>query len=90
MVAGTHAVTLAVMLCTLRASSAACRFHQAAVVAQVFLTPSHLAIAMEYAPGGDLYQHLLMHHPSRSVPEDQARWFLQQLLVGLDYCHRKV
>ncbi len=24
----------------------------------------------------------------RGMPEDLARWILQQLLVALDYCHR--
>ena len=64
--------------------------HMQAPSAQVFLTPTHLAIAMEYAPGGDLYQYLLAQQPNHGLPEDQARWFFQQLLVGLDYCHRKV
>ena len=22
------------------------------------------------------------------VPEDEARWFFQQFIIGLDYCHR--
>ena len=57
---------------------------------QVFLTRTHLAIAMEYAPGGDLYQHVIARKPFCRLPEDQARWLFQQLLIGLDYCHRKV
>lgn len=24
------------------------------------------------------------------LKEDEARWFFQQLIVGLDYCHRMV
>ena len=25
---------------------------------EIFLTPNHLAIAMEYAPGGDMFQYV--------------------------------
>ena len=45
---------------------------------------------MEYAEGGDLYQHLTARKPYFRLPEDQARWIFQQLLIGLDYCHKKV
>ena len=51
----------------------------------VFLTQHHLAIIMEYAPGGDLMGYIREH---RGVPEALARWFFQQLIIGLDYCHR--
>lgn len=52
---------------------------------EVFLTPSYLCIAMEYAPGGDMFEHVVKKNGLR---EDEARWFFQQLIVGLDYCHR--
>ena len=54
---------------------------------QVFLTPTHLALAMEYAPGGDLYSYVSTR---ARLPEDHARFFFQQLIIGMDYCHRKV
>ena len=57
---------------------------------QVFLTPTHLALVMEYAPGGDLYQHLITRTPFPWFPENQARWLFQQMLIGLDYCHKQV
>ena len=57
---------------------------------QVFLTKGHVALAMEYAHGGDLYQHVIARKPLCRLPEDQARWIFQQLLIGLDYCHKKV
>ena len=25
----------------------------------------------------------------RGLPESEARWFFQQLMLGMDYCHRK-
>ena len=36
---------------------------------QVFLTPTHLAIAMEYAKGGNLFHYLLQHTPHCRLTE---------------------
>lgn len=58
--------------------------------AQVFLTTTHLAIAMEYAQGGDLFNYTLGHRPHGRLAEQQGRWIFQQLIIGLDYCHRRV
>jgi len=57
---------------------------------EVFLTDQHLAIAMEYANGGDLahYVDALMRHTGRGIPEAQARVLFQQLMVAVDFCHR--
>lgn len=52
---------------------------------EVFLTPGHLGIAMEFASGGDMFEYVVRKNGLR---EDEARWFFQQLVVGLDYCHR--
>lgn len=57
---------------------------------QVFLTPTHLAIAMEYAKGGNLFHYLLQHGPHCRLNEAKAQWIFQQLIIGLDYCHRRV
>ena len=57
---------------------------------QVFLTPAHLAIAMEYAKGGNLFHYLLQHGPHCRLTEAKAQWIFQQLIIGLDYCHRRV
>ena len=54
---------------------------------QVFLTPDYLALAMEYAPGGDLFRYVSAR---RGLSEEEARWFFQQLIVAIDYCHRMV
>lgn len=56
-------------------------------VVQVFLTPQHLGIAMEFASGGDMFEYVVKKNGLR---EEEARWFFQQLIVGLDYCHRMV
>lgn len=52
---------------------------------EVFLTEKYLAIAMEYAPGGDMFQHVKR---KGGLEEGEARWFFQQLIIGLDYCHK--
>ncbi len=56
----------------------------------MFLTPTHLGIAMEFAQGGDLFQYLLRQQPHCRLLEVHARWIFQQLMIGLDFCHRKV
>ena len=60
------------------------------VPAQVFITQTHLAIAMEYAQGGDMFKYICRHKPHCRLLENQARWIFQQLIIGLDYCHSKV
>ena len=55
--------------------------------AQVFLTKEYLAIAMEYAAGGDMFQYV-KHRGG--LEEVEARWFFQQLIIGMDYCHKMV
>lgn len=53
----------------------------------VFLTPKHLAIVMEYVPGGNLYRMLLQKGKLKEV---EARWLFQQLIVALEFIHRRV
>ena len=53
----------------------------------MFLTPEHLAIVMEHLPEGDLFQYLQQR---RSLPESEARWCFQQLVLAIDYSHRVV
>jgi len=57
-------------------------------VREVFLTPKYLAIAMEYAMGGDLFGYIIRNSPAGQLPEDHAQALLQQLILGLDFCHR--
>ena len=54
---------------------------------EVFLTPTHLCIAMEYAAGGELFDRIVR---AGRFSEDEARYFFQQLICGIDYCHRSV
>jgi serine/threonine protein kinase len=54
---------------------------------QVFLTPDYLGIAMEYAAGGDMYNLVTL---ASGLSERDARWFFQQLIIAVDFCHRAV
>ncbi|KAM0909078.1 hypothetical protein ACQ4PT_015029 [Festuca glaucescens] len=51
---------------------------------EVILTPTHLAIVMEYASGGELFERICT---AGRFSEDEARFFFQQLLSGVSYCH---
>ena len=53
----------------------------------MFLTPTHLAIAMEYAAGGELFDRIVK---AGRFSEDEARFFFQQLISGVQYCHSQV
>ena len=57
------------------------------ILPQVFLTEEYMAIAMEYAAGGDMFQLVVRQ---RGLPEADARWYFQQLIIAIDYCHRMV
>ena len=54
---------------------------------QVFLLPEYLAITMEYAAGGDLFQ---LVGRAGGLREEDAKWYFQQIIVAIDYCHRMV
>ncbi|WOK93345.1 serine/threonine-protein kinase SAPK2 isoform X2 [Canna indica] len=51
---------------------------------EVLLTPTHLAIVMEYAAGGELFARICN---AGRFSEDEARFFFQQLISGVSYCH---
>ncbi|KAM3375487.1 Serine/threonine-protein kinase SAPK2 [Capsicum chinense] len=51
---------------------------------EVLLTPTHLAIVMEYAAGGELFDRICS---AGRFSEDEARFFFQQLISGVSYCH---
>ncbi|DBA88727.1 hypothetical protein WJX77_011390 [Trebouxia sp. C0004] len=57
---------------------------------EVFLTPEHLGIVSEYAPGGDLVNYIERHNMAydHALLESEARWLFQQLIVAIDYCHQ--
>ncbi|XP_076909371.1 serine/threonine-protein kinase SRK2I-like [Bidens hawaiensis] len=51
---------------------------------EVILTPTHLAIVMEYVAGGELFDRICN---AGRFSEDEARFFFQQLISGVSYCH---
>ncbi|KEH35656.1 putative protein kinase CAMK-OST1L family [Medicago truncatula] len=51
---------------------------------EVVLTPTHLAIVMEYAAGGELFERICN---AGRFSEDEARYFFQQLISGVHFCH---
>lgn len=58
---------------------------------EVFLTPQHLAIVMEFAAGGDMFEYVIKHKgsaPGEGLPEEVARGFFQQLILALDFCQK--
>ncbi|RDY03538.1 Serine/threonine-protein kinase SAPK7, partial [Mucuna pruriens] len=50
---------------------------------EVALTPTHLAIVMEYAAGGELFYRVC----KGGMKENEARYLFQQLISGVSYCH---
>ncbi|XP_059633519.1 serine/threonine-protein kinase SAPK1-like [Cornus florida] len=51
---------------------------------ELLLTPTHLAIVMEYAAGGELFERICK---AGRFNENEARFFFQQLISGVSYCH---
>nr|GEU80646.1 protein kinase superfamily protein [Tanacetum cinerariifolium] len=50
----------------------------------VILTPTHQAIVMEYASGGELFERIC--NTGRFL-EDEVRFCFRQLISGVSYCH---
>ncbi|KAL6494745.1 Serine/threonine-protein kinase srk2e [Orobanche gracilis] len=51
---------------------------------EVILTPTHLAIVMEYASGGELFERICN---AGRFSEDEARFYFQHLISGVSFCH---
>lgn len=54
---------------------------------EVFVTSTHLGIVMEYAAGGELFDRIVK---AGRFSEDEARYFFQQLISGVEFCHSQV
>ncbi|XP_030381561.1 5'-AMP-activated protein kinase catalytic subunit alpha-2 [Scaptodrosophila lebanonensis] len=52
---------------------------------QVISTPTDIFMIMEYVSGGELFDYIVKHG---KLQEHQARRFFQQIISGVDYCHR--
>lgn len=53
---------------------------------RVLEVEGHLAIVMEFVEGSNLRKQVEKH---RRLSEHAARWIFQQLILALEYCHRK-
>ncbi|XP_037775905.1 5'-AMP-activated protein kinase catalytic subunit alpha-2-like isoform X1 [Penaeus monodon] len=52
---------------------------------QVISTPTDIFMVMEYASGGELFDYIKQ---KGKLKESEARRFFQQIISGVDYCHR--
>lgn len=52
---------------------------------QVISTPTDIFMIMEYVSGGELFDYIVKHG---KLQENDARRFFQQIISGVDYCHR--
>lgn len=52
---------------------------------QVISTPTDIFMIMEYVAGGELFEYIVK---KGKLQEHEARRFFQQIISGLDYCHR--
>ncbi|KAI8368795.1 kinase-like domain-containing protein [Choanephora cucurbitarum] len=52
----------------------------------VIETEKHIGIILEYAPGGELFEHILAH---RYLKEKDAKRFFAQLISGVYYMHKR-
>ncbi|GBF95924.1 Ser Thr kinase [Raphidocelis subcapitata] len=53
---------------------------------EVYLSDDNINIVMDYASGGALFDYVKTR---KRLREPVARWFFQQLMFAVDYCHRK-
>lgn len=52
---------------------------------QVISTPTDIFMIMEYVSGGELFEYIVKNG---KLQEHEARRFFQQIISGVDYCHR--
>lgn len=54
---------------------------------EVIETSTDIYVVMEYVKGGELFDHIV---EKGRLPEDEARRFFQQIISGVEYCHRNM
>lgn len=65
---------------------------------EVLLTPTHLALSMEYVSGGSLTAYITSKFADNEttggaikglyITEDEARYFFKQFISAVEYCHK--
>ncbi|KAI3963954.1 hypothetical protein MKW92_016870 [Papaver armeniacum] len=54
---------------------------------EVIETPSDICVVMERGKSGELFDHIIQKGRSQ---EDEARKFFQQIISGVEYCHKNM
>lgn len=54
---------------------------------EVVATPTDIFVVMEYVKSGELFDYIV---EKGRLPEDEARRFFQQIVGGVEYCHRNM
>eukprot|EP00292_Cryptomonas_paramecium_P005744 CAMPEP_0113687614 /NCGR_PEP_ID=MMETSP0038_2-20120614/16042_1 /TAXON_ID=2898 /ORGANISM="Cryptomonas paramecium" /LENGTH=401 /DNA_ID=CAMNT_0000608265 /DNA_START=195 /DNA_END=1397 /DNA_ORIENTATION=+ /assembly_acc=CAM_ASM_000170 len=54
---------------------------------EVMDTPTDIYVVMEYVSGGELFDHIVA---KGRLSEDEARRFFQQIIAGVEYCHKNM
>ncbi|GAB2282481.1 SNF1- protein kinase catalytic subunit alpha kin10 [Dionaea muscipula] len=54
---------------------------------EVIETPSDIYVVMEYVKSGELFDYIV---EKGRLQEDEARHFFQQIISGVEYCHRNM
>ncbi len=87
---GNHATTPATTLAVAPTSCVHLLYflcmHSLLASQEVFATDRFICIVMEYAGGGSLFNYV---QRAGRLREAAARWFFQQLVLALDYIHKK-
>mmetsp|Transcript_17550 Transcript_17550/g.35126 ORF Transcript_17550/g.35126 Transcript_17550/m.35126 type:complete len:500 (-) Transcript_17550:248-1747(-) len=52
---------------------------------EVIDTPTDIYVVMEYVSGGELFDYIVA---KGRLSEDEARRFFQQIIAGVEYCHK--
>jgi 5'-AMP-activated protein kinase catalytic alpha subunit len=55
---------------------------------EVVRSPSDIFLVMEYMEEGELHDHVVLH--GRGFAENEARRLFQQIISGLEFCHRNM
>lgn len=54
---------------------------------EVVKTEEHIFLVMEYVCKGELFDYIV---EKGRLDEDEARCFFQQMISGIEYCHRNM
>ncbi|KAL6493664.1 SNF1-related protein kinase catalytic subunit alpha kin10 [Orobanche gracilis] len=54
---------------------------------EVIETPADIYVVMEYVPRGELFDYIV---EKGRLQEDEARHYFQQIIAGVEYCHRNM